>query len=155
MQVTLSKKQRQRFFIKEYYHGRRKIRIVFWVCMVCLGAFLMAINFNNHNESDRLLLDSVLILTSLGYLFFPWIWILFNRRQFNQDCQYELIIEPDKITVHSDEADETKIAFSSFSQILLRKEYVMLKLPNRTVIYIPVSQLNSKELEHFSKYINN
>jgi hypothetical protein len=152
--IHLTRENKKSFYRKEYYHGKKKIRLFFWSFMLIF--FLFGIFF--FKISNSLLGNPIaavsIISVCIYFTFQPFFWFYLKKREYAKDDFFDVLIEDGKIHIQSkDSLDSSITQLSTFREILERQEYFILRFQNYTAIYLPNKQLIEAEREELRRFI--
>ncbi|WP_188466394.1 YcxB family protein [Marivirga lumbricoides] len=152
--INLSSKRKKYFYRKEYYHGKKKIRIVFWPIMLCAFLYLWIFIDTRNTILEDPITVLFIVSASIYFTFHPFFWFLIKKQQFVKDDIYDLVIAEGSLSMLDNEGNSSTIQFNSLKEIAERSEYFCLRFPNYSSIYLPKEQLNQSEIEELRRYGN-
>ncbi|MCF8275203.1 MAG: hypothetical protein K9J17_00595 [Flavobacteriales bacterium] len=145
VQLTITRKQRIKMFVYEYYLGVSK-----WLGLVRFigGPVYFVIGLKIYDfATDRLEIafGGFLVVLSVYYFFKPVWWVVVFWKNF-KTIDFQLELGENQLMIEEDGAF-TKIDYGKFDKICRRPEYFVLSLGKRSKVYLPVKSLSDQAIE--------
>ena len=125
--IVLNSSTKRSLFLKEYYHGFKKLRILFWLSASVFFIYYAFFIFLQDSNFSILASQIVIIGISLYFLFQPFIWFLFKKSQFGKIERFEVSIDSGNISIIPDDNSGTfNGKLRSFYKISKGKTFLFL-----------------------------
>src|SRR6476469_9776613 len=147
---TLTRAERTKLFLKEYYTGNKvytnTIRIIGGPLVICCGMHL-------YSEPTRFAIayGGFCLLYGTYYLLKPLLIVLLRPSLF-QDVEFNVFVETDKLELQESGTTST-IPFSSFASIKRHSQYYAVKLPGKMTLFLKSNQLSDTEIDLINKHL--
>ncbi len=142
-QIILGNKVREKIFLLNYFFWQNTflgtIRLFGGLFLIILGIFIMFSTIQNSK-----LISFISILYGIFYTLRPFIFLYFNRKNF-ETIVFEITVSEKSIVI-KEENEEDEIEFYSFSSIKKFKNIYSLKYNSKSSIYLPIEQLKDWEI---------
>ena len=150
--ITLTKSDRTKIYLKEYYGSKRPFTKYI---RLFAGPLILLISVYNYYYSDVKWISSLsgfTIVFGIYYILKPFI-ITLAKPQLFVGYSFDIEILSNKIKLTEDGAT-SELPFSFFQEVTKRDTFYALKTDKNQVLHLPIDQLDSEEISKLDSLIS-